>query len=153
VDARLADSWHSRRHPARVPAVNAAAQGKEYPSVTVRVTPERVAAFAHAVGATQAGVNGVPPTFATVAEFASFPAIIADPELDLDFAAVLHGEQSFEWHRPFVIGDTITVTSRIAQIRQRGPLGFCTIESELRDADDLVVATARCTFLERGEAP
>lgn len=129
--------------------MNAAAQGKQYPSVDVRITPERVASFAHAVGATQADVHGVPPTFATVAEFTSFPAIIADPELDLDFAAVLHGEQSFEWHRPFAIGDTITVTSRIAQIRRRGPLGFCTIESELRDADGGLVATARCTFLER----
>ncbi|MEX0753644.1 MAG: MaoC family dehydratase N-terminal domain-containing protein [Actinomycetota bacterium] len=129
--------------------MNAGAEGKTYPPVTLVVDPARVEHFAHSVGA--AGLPGVPPTFATAGEFTAFPDIVDDPELGLHFARVLHGEQEYEWFRPFVPGETITITSHIAQIRQRGPLGFCTIESELRDEAGELVVRAVCTFLERGE--
>jgi hypothetical protein len=133
--------------------MNAGAVGKVYPPVTIVIEPERVGRFARAIGADD--LNGdtaseVPPTFASAAEFTSFPHIVDDPELGLNFSRVLHGEQRYEWHRTFVAGETISVTSRVAQIRQRGPLGFCTIESELRDEAGELVVTARCTFLERG---
>ena len=63
---------------------------------------------------------GVPPTFATVAEFAVFRQIVSDPELDLDFARVVHGDQEYEWHRPPAVGETLVVAARIAAIRERG---------------------------------
>jgi hypothetical protein len=126
--------------------MNAAVVGKRYPSVTLEVDATRVDRFASAVGQT---VPGVPPTFLTVAEFAVFGAIVGDPELGLDLARVLHGDQEYVWHRPLVVGETLEVESGIAAIRERGGAGFLTIEATLSDADGRIVATARATMIER----
>jgi acyl dehydratase len=126
--------------------MNTAAEGKVYPAVRLVIEPSRVEAFARTVGQDE---PGVPPTFATVAEFASFPNVIADPELDLDFSRVLHTEQSYEWLRPIQIGETLTIVTRIESIRVRGESGFVTILTELRGADGEPAAVARSTMLER----
>jgi hypothetical protein len=131
--------------------MNQAAVGKTYPPITLVVDPGRVARFTEVVDAD--GVPGVPPTFVTGGEFATFPQIVDDPDLGLDFSKVLHGEQQYEWRRALVPGETLTVTAHVSQIRQRGPLGFCTIESEIRDEGGALVVLARCTFLERGNEP
>jgi MaoC dehydratase-like protein len=125
--------------------VNASLAGKSYPPVVFEVNDTRVRAFADVVDAPGADV---PPTFATVAEFLSFPSIISDPELGLDFSRVIHGEQEYVWYRPLMIGDKLTARSTLASIRQRGGVAFLTIETELRDGDSLVV-TARATLVER----
>ena len=130
--------------------MNANAVGKRYPSTTMTVDPERVRAFAEAVGQT---APGVPPTFATVAEFAVFGQIVSDPELDLDFARVVHGDEEYVWHRPPAVGETLVVASRIAAIRERGGHGFVTIEMDLMSAAGEPVATAHATMIERGPAP
>lgn len=128
--------------------MNDAAVGKSYPPIPLVVDPDRVGRFAEVIDAD--GVPGVPPTFVTAWEFAIFPEIVDDPDLGLDFSRVLHGEQRYEWRRPLALGETLTVTAHVAQIRQRGPLGFCTIASLLRDAEGELVALGRCTFVERG---
>jgi acyl dehydratase len=128
-------------------AVNLQAEGRVYPAVDVVVDPDRVRSFGLAVLAPEG--LGVPPTFATAAEFAAFPAIIADPDLGLDFSRVVHGEQDYEWRRPLVEGESLSATSRIAAIRERRGTGFLTIETELRDADGETVVLARATLIER----
>ena len=125
--------------------MNPAAEGKVYAAVRMVVDRESVEAFARAVGQDE---PGVPPTFATVAEFACFPAVIADEELNLDFSRVLHTEQSYEWLRPIQIGDTLTIVSRIGSVRIKGPGGFVTILTEISvDGEPAVIA--RSTMLER----
>jgi hypothetical protein len=125
--------------------VNPAAQGKIYPPVTLEVTPERVEAFRGVFGQAE----GVPPTFATVAEFLAIPTLIGDPELGLDFTRVLHGGQEYEYARPLTVGETLTVTSRIGSIRIRGTSGFLVIVTELVDEEGAVVCAARSTMVER----
>ena len=128
--------------------MNTNAEGTEYPDVVFEVSTERVEAFRAVFGEER---DIVPPTFLTAAEFAAFPAVIADPELDLDFSRVVHGEQEYEWRRQPRVGETLTARSHIASAKVRGSLGFLTIETELRGVDEETVAVCRATMIERGE--
>ncbi len=129
--------------------MNPGVEGKAYPRTKLAVDPDRVDRFAAVVGQT---VAGVPPTFATIAEFSVFGQIVADPELGLDFDRVVHGNQEFVVHRPFRMGEILDVSPRIAAIRERGDTGFLTIEVELT-SDGEPVATARATMVERTATP
>jgi hypothetical protein len=125
--------------------MNPAAQGTTFPEVSFTVDPQRVAAFRQAVGQPE----GVPPTFATVAEFTVFPEVIGDPRLALDLSRVVHGSQEYVYARPFVEGETLNVRARIDSIRERAGAGFLTIVTEMRDTDGTVVCTARSVMVER----
>jgi acyl dehydratase len=127
--------------------LNAALEGKVYPDTAFTVDEDRVASFRSSVGETK---DIVPPTFATAAEFAVFPLIVGDPELGLDFTRVVHAEQEYDWRRPLRIGESLTVRSRIASIRQKAGNGFLTIQTELLDGQGEIVVLARATMIERG---
>ena len=129
--------------------MNEALEGKGYPSVAFTVEQAHTARFARVVG--HEG-DAVPPTFPTAAEFAALTQVIEDPELALDFAHVLQAEQEYEYRRPLVVGDRLTVTPRLAQIRRKGALEFCTVETEMRDAAGDVVVIARNSLVVRGGA-
>jgi hypothetical protein len=126
------------------PPMNPAAEGTTYPDVAFVVEPARVAAFRAVFGLGE----GVPPTFVTAAEFAVLPEILADPRLDVDFARVIHGGQSYAFERPLREGETLTVRVRIGSIRRKGGNDFLTIETELH-GDDGLVCTARSQMVER----
>jgi len=127
--------------------MNPALEGKVYPAVPFTVDPERVERFRAAFGEER---DIVPPTFVTAAEWAVFPGIIEDPGLELDFSRVVHAQQEYEWRRPLVVGETLTVRPRIASIREKGGHGFLTVETELVGADGAIVVIARATLIERG---
>lgn len=120
-------------------------EGKRYPEVPFVVDPARVAAFRQVLGSD----HGVPPTFATAAEFMVLPAIIGDPELALDYRRVVHGSQAYTYDRPLVEGETVSVRSWLESIRVKGGNGFLTIATELVGEDGQVACTARSTMLER----
>jgi hypothetical protein len=125
--------------------MNPAAAGKTYPETTFRVDPQRVAAFRKIFE----GSEGVPATFATVAEFAVMPQIAADAELGLDFSRVLHGNQEYEFQRPLREGETLQVRCRLGSIRVLGGNAFLVIVTELVETGGDVVCTARSTLIER----
>ena len=126
--------------------MNVSLEGKSYPETRFTVEPSHVEAFRRAVGDAS---GGVPLTFVTAAEFASFPAVVDDPDLGLDFSRVLHADQEYVFERPLRIGETLTVRMRIAQIREKGAQAFLTIETTLTDDGGSPVAIARATMLER----
>jgi acyl dehydratase len=126
-----------------------AASGKVYPDVAFHVDPERVAAFRALFGLE----DGVPPTFATAAEFAVFPTIVSDPEVALDLTRVVHVSQDYLFHRQLVAGETVVVRSRIESIRVRGGSGFMTLVTELVATDGGVAVTARSLMIERPADP
>lgn len=111
--------------------------------------PERVRAFADAVG--HRG-SGVPPTMLTAPEIeAGLSNVVSDPELGVDLARVLHGEQSYEWSRPISVGETVVAEATIESIRGRGALWFLTLRTDVRGEDGGAVAVARNTLLVRGD--
>ena len=74
---------------------------------------------------------------------------IGDPALALDFARVIHGGQEYEYLRPLVEGETLSVRARIESIRVRGGSGFLTVAMDLVGADGRIAARARSTLIER----
>jgi acyl dehydratase len=126
--------------------MNAEAEGSTYPPVVVVVDPVRVAAFRRLFG-TRAGV---PPTFATAAEFAALPQVLGDPALGLDFTRVVHASQAYSYARPLREGESLEARASIESIRHRGGAGFLTVAIELVDADGETVCVARSQLLERG---
>jgi hypothetical protein len=125
-----------------------AAEGTVYRDVAFTVDPERVRAFREVFHQNDQG-EGVPPTFATAAEFEVFPAIVGDPRLGLDFGRVVHGSQSYEYRRPLREGETLTVRARIETAKVRSGTGFLTIATELLDDAGELVASARSQLIER----
>jgi acyl dehydratase len=130
--------------------LNEALQGKAYEPATFVVDRGRVEAFAAAIG--HPG-SGVPPTFATAPELAAGLAnVIADPELGLDLAAVLHGEQEYEWLRPLRVGETLFAEATIESIRGRGSMRLLTLRTEVRDAAGERAVVGRSTLIVREDA-
>ena len=130
--------------------LNGSLEGKRYPAVRVTIDEDRVRTFAHAVD--HRG-PGVPPTILTVPEIqAGLRNVLADPELGVDLARVLHGEQSYEWSRPLALGETLVAEATIESIRGRGALQFLSLRTDVRDEGGDSVAVARSTLLIRGDA-
>ncbi len=145
--------------------LNANLVGKEYPGITYEVGREKIREFAAAVGETssvyldpEAAKHAghpeqvAPLTFPTVLHLKSGPQVIADPELGLNYALVVHGTQEFEYRRPVYANDVLTATPRIASIQSKGPHEFLTIETTMTDATGEVVVIARATLISRGTA-
>jgi acyl dehydratase len=145
--------------------LNQALKGKEYQTVSFTVERDRVLQFADAIGeddpifrdpeaARSAGYDEqvAPPTFVTVMQIMTSGQAVVDPELGLNYALVVHGEQEYEWHRPVMVGDVLSATPRIADIYARGPNEFLLIEAEITDPSGTTVVVARSTLLSRGTA-
>jgi acyl dehydratase len=148
-------------------AINRDFIGREYPaSATYEVGREHIRRFAEAIGdphpayldpkAAQAlGHRDVvaPPTFLTVLgfRFASEGPIV-DPELGLNYALVVHGEQSFQLHRPVLAGDVLTSVQRIDDIKDAGRNELILTVTDVTDAAGEKVATLRSTIVSRGTA-
>jgi hypothetical protein len=123
-------------------------EGKTYPAVKSRVEPDRVAAFARAIGADPA--DGVPPTFAAVyAVEATGPQLFGDPEAEVDFARLLHADQEFEWERHPEPGETLTSQGRVASDISRRGMRFLTFEITTMAEDGSALCRSRTLFVIR----
>ncbi len=90
--------------------------------------------------------------FSALASPPSFPVTLVANErfrhsLDLGARSLLLGEQQFEFTRPIVAGDRITVKSRVADVQERagasGPMDVLVIEDEGRDPQGQLVFRSR----------
>jgi acyl dehydratase len=125
-----------------------AVAGRTYPAVKFEIEPERVAAFALAIGADPA--EGVPPTFAaTYALEATAPQLFGDEEAAIDFGKLLHAEQEFEWHRHPRVGETLTSRARVASDTSRRGMRFVSLETDTTDPRDDLVCRSRALFVIR----
>ena len=140
--------------------------GREYPaSAPYEVGREHIRSFAVAINdpnpvyvdaeaARAAGHADViaPPTFLTVLNFRfAMESPVVDPQLGLDYSLVVHGEQSFELHRPVVAGDVLDAVTRVVEIRDAGRNELMTTQVEVTCAGR-PVATMRGTLVSRGTA-
>jgi len=101
------------------------------------------------------------------ARAAGYPALVAPPtfpvvltsnerfrhSLDLGTRSILHGDQQFEYARPVLAGDRITVRSRVADVQERagasGATDVIVIEDEGRDDKGELVFKTRATLILR----
>jgi acyl dehydratase len=111
--------------------VNMQAIGKTYEPVVYAVGREKVREYARAVGETNpvhldveaaraAGYADVvaPPMFTVVYSAPAVGPPIFDPEIELNFAMMVHGGQEFVWGPPAVAGDEITTTASVKDISE-----------------------------------
>ncbi|MET8678185.1 MaoC/PaaZ C-terminal domain-containing protein [Streptomyces sp. NPDC004647] len=76
------------------------------------------------------------PSFATVAGGALAAAGgLSSPGIDVDLAAVLHGGQHIELHRPIPVNGTAVQTSRIAAVYDKGKAAVIVLRSAAADED------------------
>jgi acyl dehydratase len=131
------------------------------PSEPYEVSRVKIREFADAIGdanplyrdrdaARAAGYGDViaPPTFPIVITLSVAP--LADPELGMNYAMVVHGEQRFEYRRPLHAGDVVVTESTVTGIRSIGRNERLDIRTEVRTVDGEHVCTAYNGLVERG---
>ncbi len=145
-------------------AINTDYVGRTFePSAPYEVSRVKIAEFADAIGepsalcrdraaAQAAGYPDViaPPTFAIVVSAAGSSRVTHDPDLGVNYAMIVHGEQRFEHARPLHAGDVVVSQSTIESIRPLGTMTTLTTVTQIRTVDGEHVCTARSTLVERG---
>jgi len=145
-------------------AINTGYIGRTFePSEPYEVSRVKIAEFADAIGepsalcrdraaAQAAGYPDViaPPTFAIVVSAAGSAKVTHDPDLGVNYAMVVHGEQSFTHARPLHAGDVVVSQATIESIRSLGSMTMLTTVTQIRTVAGEHVCTARSTLVERG---
>ncbi len=134
------------------------------PTQPYEVSRVKIADFANAIGepsaacrdktaAQQAGYPDViaPPTFAIVISMTASAGLNSEPGLGLNYAMVVHGEQSFSYTRPLHAGDVVVATSTIESIRVLGAMSMLVTSTDISTVDGEHVCTAKSTLVERGQ--
>lgn len=144
--------------------VNPNVQGKKYPETApYLVGREKIREFANAVFSTNpinhdvfaaqtAGYPDLvaPPTFAVLIQERSLHSVLSDPEADIDFSRVVHGDQRFVHSRPIVAGDELTSVLEVTSVKSLGAHSMVTFSTEVFGADKKLVVTAISTLVVRG---
>jgi N-terminal half of MaoC dehydratase len=100
-----------------------------------------------------------PPTFLTTVNFWSGGGTSPLQRLDIDLRRLLHGGQEYVFHGPPPrAGTELTFQTRVDQIyekegRRGGTMTFIETVTEFRDPEGTLVAEARSTAIETGQAP
>ena len=145
--------------------VNPELAGRVFPPVApYLVGREKIREFARAVfsenpvnhdpdAAKAAGYPDLvaPPTFPIVVQERTLAQLLADPDADIDFARVVHGDQRFTYTRPIVAGDELTATLTVSSVKSLGGHSMVTSESAIVDATGAHVVTAISTLVVRGD--
>ena len=143
--------------------MNTEAVGKEYPPASYEVGREKIREYAHAVGETNpvhhdpeaaraAGFRGVvaPPMFCVVYSAPAMAPAVLDPEVGINFAAMVHGGQEFVWGEPVCAGDEITTRAKVLEISERDGKGFYVFESVSTNQDGAETVRGTWTNIVRG---
>ncbi len=122
--------------------VNPSAIGKTYEPVVYAVGREKIREYVRAVGETDpvcmdleaaraAGHSDLlaPPMFAVVYSAPAVGPPIFDPDIELNFAMMVHGGQEFAWGVPVIAGDEITTTASVKDISESDGRGYYVFES------------------------
>jgi acyl dehydratase len=145
-------------------AINPDYAGRTFePSEPYEVSRVKIAEFARAIGepsplcrdyaaAQAAGYPDViaPPTFAIVVTSVGNAKLLTDPGLAVNYAMVVHGEQSFTHSRPLHAGDVVVTQSTIESVKQVRSMTTMATVTEVRTVNGENVCTARSTIVERG---
>lgn len=100
-----------------------------------------------------------PPTFLTTVNFWSRAGQSPLSQLDIDLRRLLHGGQEYVFHGPPPrAGTELTFQTRVDKIyekegRRGGTMTFVETVTEFRDPKGALVAEARSTAIETGQAP
>jgi acyl dehydratase len=144
-------------------ALKTDAVGKEWPATTYQVGREKIREYANSLGidnpvhldvevARAVGFRDVvaPPMFAVVYSSPAMAPAMFDPDVAMNFAAMVHGGQQFEWDEPACSGDEITTTARCVSIEEKDGKGFYVFETNSVNQDGAPVVRGTWTLIVRG---
>jgi acyl dehydratase len=138
--------------------------GKTFPGHSVVVEAGRLRFFAEAIGETNpvyvdeaaaqaAGYPSlpVPPTFLFGLEMERPNALAWVREIGMNLARILHGEQTFTYHRPACAGDVLTFDTCISDIydKKNGALEFVVKQSRVSNQHGEHVADLKTVLVQR----
>jgi acyl dehydratase len=139
--------------------------GRVYPPTPAyEVGREKIAEFADAIGDPNPAYRDpaaarafghpdvvAPPTFPILLTLMrAGQQVIDDPELGIDYARVVHGEQRFAFARPVRAGDRLQVVVSIESIRTAAGNDLIRTKSEASTEDGELVVTAHALLVVRG---
>ncbi|MBE3590609.1 MAG: MaoC family dehydratase N-terminal domain-containing protein [Firmicutes bacterium] len=137
--------------------------GRRSAPIEHTLTAAEIRAYADAVGdpnplyrdadaARRAGYPDIaaPPTAAAIFMMKPVLALLTDPELAVDLGRLVHGDQAYEFARPVVAGERLTVAGEVVEAYARAGHQFIVIATEARDGAGEAVVRGRATFVVRG---
>ena len=77
--------------------------------------------------------------------------MLAEPDANIDFSRVVHGDQRFTFSRDVIAGDELTATLSVTSVKSLGGHSMVTSESVMTDASGDHVVTAISTLVVRGD--
>ncbi len=144
-------------------AVKTQAIGKHYEPTRYAIGREKIKEYALAVGesnpvhldvdaARAAGHTDVvaPPMFAVVYSWGAMGAPMLDPEVEINFAMLVHGGQEFVWGPLVIAGDEIRTEVSVKDISERAGMGYYVFESISVNQRDEQVCRGTWTNIVRG---
>lgn len=138
--------------------------GKTFPAHSIAVEAGRLRFFAEAIGETSpvyideaaaqaAGYHAlpVPPTFLFGLEMERPDAMAWLLDIGMNLAKILHGEQTFTYHRPACAGDVLTFDTCISDIydKKNGALEFVVKQSRVTNQKGEHVADLKTVLVQR----
>ena len=144
-------------------AIKTDAVGKEFPTTTYEIGKEKIGEYARVLGienpvhfdreaARAAGFRDVvaPPMFCVVYASPAVGPAMFDPDVEMNFAAMVHGGQEFVWDEPACSGDEISTTARVLEIYEKDGKGFYIFETNSVNQDGAPVVKGTWTSIVRG---
>jgi acyl dehydratase len=114
---------------------------------SLRVCVENVSDFVRATGDDpERWTEAAPPGFMAAALF----GVASDLLRQMADRSVIHGEQTFIWHRELRVESDLDVLGTVTRVRERGGVDFVDFEVEVTDQEG-VVAGASSLFLVAGD--
>ena len=128
--------------------------GRRFSAPGQVIDAEQARGMALAIGGADGAFEpgAVPPTFAAVYCLApTFLQLFTDPDLGINLAGLIHGEQTFEWPEPARAGDVVDAGAEIVGIEEKRGMTFVTLAVEaVRQEDRAVVCRGRSMMIIRG---
>ncbi len=120
--------------------INPDSVGRTFDSADlVTVTQSEINAFAGLIG--EADTRVAPPTFSIRITLSQFESILTKPEIGVDWARLVHGDQKFEIYRPVIAGDIFKCSATIETLRVAAGNEIISVRSDLHNGSELVVST------------
>lgn len=135
-------------------------KGHRFTPVVAHVEAARLQEYLRAIGETNPAVAGpegsepavIPPVYLFCLEMldAEDPFRFVN-EIGIRADEILHADQSFRYHHPIRIGDTLTFQARVSDLfdKKNGALTFVTQDVDVLDQNERLVAEISRTFVVR----
>lgn len=134
--------------------LNTALAGKTYPAATYEVTAEAINKYAEATNEDNARFYGAdpvaPPAFPIVPAGLTISQAMFDPDLGVNLALLVHGEEDHVLHAPIRAGDVLTVESTLESVEAKQTGETLTVATRLTNQDGVAAAEVRSLMFIRG---